>query len=254
MKLCKKQGKNVDYFRACFSNWSFVSRTSYDRRSLHIIAQVAQNSMIAQQHDCTAVLFFSSLSSLSASSLLPSPPLPYPFVPSSRERDHLFVLPSPVSYRVFITFPIRFRFFSHFALFVVNVVLTWLFSFFFGFVVALVLCVKPAPEQQRLDDAIGFLRDHAEVRIAEFQFFSLPLFIRSFFLRCWLFRSFSTFPSSPFLFVFTHVSMPRPSRNSYARTRSLHLLLITLSVNRWLYIVMKSSHYTQFIIMAWIFH
>lgn len=54
--------------------------------------------------------------------------------------------------------------------------------FFFGFVVALVLCVKPAPEQQRLDDAIGFLRDHAEVRIAEFQFFFLfPLFIRSFF-------------------------------------------------------------------------
>lgn len=53
-----------------------------------------------------------------------------------------------------------------------NVVLTWLyFFFFFGFVVALVLCVKPAPEQQRLDDAIGFLRDHAEVRIAEFQFF-----------------------------------------------------------------------------------
>lgn len=53
-----------------------------------------------------------------------------------------------------------------------NVVLTWLFlSFFFGFVVALVLCVKPAPEQQRLDDAIGFLRDHAEVRTAEFQFF-----------------------------------------------------------------------------------
>ena len=74
-----------------------------------------------------------------------------------------------------------------------NVVLTWLFSFFFfcfffffpffffsffflvfffffffGFVVALVLCVKPAPEQQRLDDAIGFLRDHAEVRIADF--------------------------------------------------------------------------------------
>ena len=40
--------------------------------------------------------------------------------------------------------------------------------FFFGFVVALVLCVKPAPEQQRLDDAIGFLRDHAEVRIADF--------------------------------------------------------------------------------------
>lgn len=49
-----------------------------------------------------------------------------------------------------------------------NAVLTWLFSFFFGFVVALVLCVKPAPEQQRLDDAIGFLRDHAEVRIADF--------------------------------------------------------------------------------------
>lgn len=52
--------------------------------------------------------------------------------------------------------------------------LCWLgcFSlFFFGFVVALVLCVKPAPEQQRLDDAIGFLRDHAEVRTAEFQFF-----------------------------------------------------------------------------------
>lgn len=40
--------------------------------------------------------------------------------------------------------------------------------FFFGFVVALVLCVKPAPEQQRLDDAIGFLRDHAEVRTADF--------------------------------------------------------------------------------------
>lgn len=57
--------------------------------------------------------------------------------------------------------------------------------FFFGFVVALVLCVKPAPEQQRLDDAIGFLRDHAEVRIAEFQFFS-PFFIRSFFFHIFL--------------------------------------------------------------------
>lgn len=48
--------------------------------------------------------------------------------------------------------------------------------------------MKPAPEQQRLDDAIGFLRDHAEVRTAEFKFFFLPpspLFIRSllFFLR-----------------------------------------------------------------------
>jgi len=39
-----------------------------------------------------------------------------------------------------------------------------------------VLCVKPAPEQQRLDDAIGFLRDHAEVRIAEFQFLFSPPF------------------------------------------------------------------------------
>jgi len=36
--------------------------------------------------------------------------------------------------------------------------------------------VKPAPEQQRLDDAIGFLRDHAEVRIAEFQFLFSPPF------------------------------------------------------------------------------
>lgn len=65
-----------------------------------------------------------------------------------------------------------------------NVVLTWLFlSFFFGFVVALVLCVKPAPEQQRLDDAIGFLRDHAEVRTAEFQFFFLPLLFFHILLR-----------------------------------------------------------------------
>lgn len=37
------------------------------------------------------------------------------------------------------------------------------------------LCVKLAPEQQRLDDAIGFLRDHAEVRIADFQFLFLHL-------------------------------------------------------------------------------
>lgn len=131
-----------------------------------------------------------------------------------------------------------FFFSSHSALFVVNVVLTWLFSsFFFGFVVALVLCVKPAPEQQRLDDAIGFLRDHAEVRIAEFQFFfPFPLFIRSFFLSLSLSLSvadssgFST--SSSFLFCACRLPMPRPSRNSYARTRSLHFLLITLSVNR----------------------
>ena len=43
--------------------------------------------------------------------------------------------------------------------------------FFFGFVVALVLFAKPAPEQQTLDDAIGYLRDHAEVRMADFFFF-----------------------------------------------------------------------------------
>lgn len=84
--------------------------------------------------------------------------------------------------------------------------------FFFGFVVALVLCVKPAPEQQRLDDAIGFLRDHAEVRIAEFQFFfPLPLFIRSFFLR--FADSFKVLYFSPFSF-FPYLRMPSP----YAET------------------------------------
>lgn len=32
-------------------------------------------------------------------------------------------------------------------------------------------CVKPsAPEAQRLDDAIGFLRDHAEVNVSNFSF------------------------------------------------------------------------------------
>lgn len=95
-----------------------------------------------------------------------------------------------------------------------NVVLTWLFlSFFFGFVVALVLCVKPAPEQQRLDDAIGFLRDHAEVRTAEFQFFfnhslSLPL---------------------PSLFrILLRMFTPRDKCQDMC---PLHFLLITLSIN-----------------------
>lgn len=56
------------------------------------------------------------------------------------------------------------------------------FCFFFGFIVALVLCVKPAPEQQRLDDAIGFLRDHAEVRTAYFSLLFF-LFTHSFFFH-----------------------------------------------------------------------
>lgn len=85
-----------------------------------------------------------------------------------------FLNPPPPVCKNFIKFivpPVHLTHF-HFALFVVNLVLTWLFLlFFFGFVVALVLCVKPAPEQQRLDDAIGYLREHAEVRNAEFQFF-----------------------------------------------------------------------------------
>lgn len=35
----------------------------------------------------------------------------------------------------------------------------------------LCFCVKPpAPEAQRLDDAIGFLRDHAEVNVSVFSF------------------------------------------------------------------------------------
>lgn len=98
-----------------------------------------------------------------------------PLAPHLRKNLFSFIVPS-----VHLT---RYTF-IYFALFVVNVVLTWLFlSFFFGFVVALVLCVKPAPEQQRLDDAIGFLRDHAEVRTAEFQFFFFflnhPSLIRS---------------------------------------------------------------------------
>lgn len=54
--------------------------------------------------------------------------------------------------------------------------LTWLFLFCF---VALVLCVKPAPELQGVDDAIGFLRDHSKVRIANYHFFLHPILILS---------------------------------------------------------------------------
>lgn len=32
------------------------------------------------------------------------------------------------------------------------------------------LCEAPAPEAQRLDDAIGFLRDHAEVNVSSNNF------------------------------------------------------------------------------------
>lgn len=113
--------------------------------------------------------------------------------------------------------------------------LCWLgcFSlFFFGFVVALVLCVKPAPEQQRLDDAIGFLRDHAEVRTAEFQFFFPPfppLFIRH--------------PSFPYSFTHVYATMTN------AKTCPLHFLLITLLIN-FDYILWWGLHCAQCIIVA----
>lgn len=56
-----------------------------------------------------------------------------------------------------------------------NAVLIWLFLFF-GFVVALVLFAKPAPEQQQIDDALGYLRDHSEVRMANIPSFRLLFF------------------------------------------------------------------------------
>lgn len=86
--------------------------------------------------------------------------------------------------------------------------------FFFGFVVALVLCVKPAPEQQRLDDAIGFLRDHAEVRIAEFQFPPPP----------------SPFSKTYLSLILIYACCLRITITKQIYT--LHLSLITLSVNR----------------------
>lgn len=96
-------------------------------------------------------------------------------------NDYLFASSSPCMRKFHIKFIVPPVHLTHFHLFrpvccepCVDLVVS---SFFFGFVVALVLCVKPAPEQQRLDDAIGYLREHAEVRNAEFQFFSSsPLF------------------------------------------------------------------------------
>lgn len=66
-----------------------------------------------------------------------------------------------------------FRYFLIFCLFVCNGSF-FLFSIIFKFACFYMFyffCVKPpAPEAQRLDDAIGFLRDHAEVNVSSNNF------------------------------------------------------------------------------------
>lgn len=259
--FAKNKGEKVDNFRACFSNWSFVSRTSYGRRSSHLIAQrqsVAQNSMIALHRDSFFSFFFLLFIIITIIIIIIVIITTTITVCAVLTRARPFVRP-PLARKLSslsrFSFVLDF-FFSHFALFVVNVVLTWLFSFFFWFCCCVgVVCEAGAwtTEARRCHRLPSRPCRGEDCRISVF--FSFPFLHSLIFLRCWLFKSFCTFPSSSFLFVLTHVvSMTtRPSRNSYARTRSLHLLLITLSVNRWLYIVMKSSHCTQFIIMAWIF-